>query len=116
MPDKNARSENIAYRVVTEDMKSLGLRKNPNILTYPIGEWFYLPKSQIVSGNGDYGGIWVCKKLSSAKALYNYMRDKYNIATRIFKAQFDKDLYSNSYRTKTNGVKLLEEILFYNNI
>jgi len=116
MSDRNSQTKNIAYRVVTEDMKSLGLRKNPNILTYPVGEWFYLPKSQIVPGNCDYGGIWVCKRLSSAKALYKYMKEKYAVKTRVFKALFDKDLYSNSYRTKTNGVKLLEEILFDNNI
>lgn len=29
----------IYYKVVTEERKSLGLRKNPTILTTPIGEW-----------------------------------------------------------------------------
>jgi hypothetical protein len=104
-------TDNIRYRVVTNDMKSLGPRRNPNILTYPVGEWFYLSNSEVVPGNGDYGGIWVCKKFSGVKTLVKYMKEKYDISTRIFKAEFDKNLYSNSYRIKTNGVKLLEEIV-----
>jgi len=62
------------YRVVTEDMKSLGLRKNPNILTYPFQEWLFLEPKQIQKGKQDWGGIWVTRTLGSSKALQKYMK------------------------------------------
>jgi hypothetical protein len=101
----------MGYKVVTGDLKSLGLRKNPNILEFKIGEWFYLPKSDIEENNKDWGGIWVARELSDAKKLKNYMKTKYNRDTRIFRTALDKILYANSYRIKTNGVLMFEEIV-----
>ena len=98
------------YKVVTTDLKSLGLRKNPNILTYPLGEWFELPRSELRKGKGDYGGIWLCKTKSAAKKLKKYMMDKHQVATRVFKAYINEVLYSNSYRIKTDGIMLAEEM------
>jgi len=100
----------ITYKVVTKNMKSLGLRNNPNIIQYPINQWVYLKKEDLQEGARDWGGIWVAKTLSGAKKLRNYMAKKYSHQTRIFKSDIDKILYANSYRIKTNGIKLLEEI------
>lgn len=102
--------KNIAYKVVTQDRGSLGLRKNPNILIYQLGMWTILQNHQIIEGKQDYGGIWAATKLSGAKKLQKYMKEKYNRPTRIFKSQLGEILYSNSYRIKTNKIKLLEEI------
>jgi len=44
---------NAGFRVVTKDMKSLGLRKNPNSITYPINEWLYLPEDELQEGISD---------------------------------------------------------------
>jgi hypothetical protein len=57
----------LGYKVVTAEMKSLGLRRNPNILTYPLDEWYILPPDQIEEGKGDWGGIWIlaCSGLRS---------------------------------------------------
>ena len=101
---------NAGYRVLTTDLKSLGLRRNPNIIQYPVGEWLFLPKDQISEGISDWGGIWVARTLSNAKKLVDYMSDKHSQDTRLFKCAIDKVLYSNSYRVKTNGIFLLEEI------
>lgn len=103
----------VGYKVVTGDLKSLGLRKNPNILEFKINEWFYLPRKDIEEGEKDWGGIWVARTLSNAKKLKDYMKNKYNKETRIFKTALDKILYLNSYRIKTNGIKLVEEIFIY---
>ena len=108
------KEKNIAYKVVTQNLQSLGLRKNPNIMTFKLDEWIYLPKKDIVSGKGDWGGIWVAKQKSGATKLKKYMKNKYNIDTRIFVTQIDNILFSNSYRIKTNGVRLLEEIMLNN--
>jgi len=99
----------VGYKVLTKDMKSLGLRKNHNILTYPINKWFYLPEEKIIPGKKDEGGIWVARTLSDANKLRKYMLEK-NTKTRVFKAAIDQVLYSNSYRIKTNGVLLFEEV------
>jgi hypothetical protein len=105
------RSEDlIGYKVVTDTMQSLGLRKNPNILTYPVGEWYFLPETLVVPGKSDYGGVWVAKTLSGAKRLADYVKEKYGIRTRIFRAYIAKVLYGNSYRIKTDGLFLSEEV------
>jgi hypothetical protein len=100
----------LGYKVVTSDMRSLGLRKNPNIIEYPVNEWFMLPQTQVKHGAGDWGGIWACRSMGGARKVSDYMREKYAIDTRIFKALLDDVLYANSYRVKTNGILLFEEI------
>jgi len=102
----------IAYKVVTGDMQSLGLRRNPNIITYPVGEWYTLPEEDVVPGKDDFGGVWAKHKLSEAKRLTRYMMMKKSVKTRIFKAYVDRILYENSCSLKTNGVFLEEEIHF----
>ena len=104
-------SVSIAYKVVTKDILSLGLRRNPNIIKYPVGEWYFLPKEKVVPGKGDYGGIWVTRRLCDAKKLNKYMKEKYSVKTRIFKAQVGSVLYQNSYRIKTDKIFLGEEII-----
>lgn len=104
----------LGYRVVTEDMKSLGLRNNTNIHTYPISEWYFLPEEDVVPGNEDWagwGGFWVARTLGGARTIQRYMRNEHSQETRIFKAALDDILYSNSYRIKTNGLLLFEEIV-----
>jgi hypothetical protein len=49
----------IGYCVTTRDMKSLGLRKNPNIIQYEIGKWIFSP--DIKNGICDDGGICFSK-------------------------------------------------------
>jgi hypothetical protein len=97
------------YKVVTENMESLGLRKNPNIIVFPISIWVkeFHP---LECNNKDWGGIWCCQKLSAARALKKYFESRYEKA-RIFECEIGKVLYQNSYRTKTDKVKLTQEIL-----
>ena len=98
------------FKVVTNDLKSLGLRKNPHIYTYPINKWKYENKNRINRTNKDDGGIWVTRGLSNAKKLSKYMKDKYNRPTKIFLVYIGEKLYENSYRIKTNKVKLWKEV------
>ncbi len=104
----------LGYKVVTEDMKSLGLRGNPNIHTYPTGEWYFLPEEDVVEGNSDWagwGGFWVARTLGGARTLQRYMMEEHSQKARIFKAALDDILYANSYRIKTNGLLLFEEVI-----
>ena len=96
------------YKVVTEDLESLGLRNNPMILHFPLGRWITSPT--IKEGKSDDGGIWVCSFLSGARKLQKYMREKHNIETLIFEVEIGDILYYNSYRTKTDKVKLWKHI------
>ncbi len=107
---------NIFYKVFTKEIRSLGLRRNPNILSYVPNEWYYLEENQIQEGKDDFGGIWVCKGLGGANTLTKYMLNKYGIDTRAFIVNIDRILYSNSYRVKTNGIYLKEEIYLLDNI
>ena len=96
------------YKVVTENNKSLGLRKNPNVMKFPVGKWVNDPNP--IEGKQDVGGIWCCEKLSSARTLKKYYENRYGKA-RIYVSEIDKVLFQNSYRTKTNRIKLIKEIL-----
>ncbi len=101
---------NIFYKVFTKELKSLGLRKNPNILQFTPNEWYYLEEDQIKEGIDDFGGIWVCKSIGGANTLTSYMLKKHNIETRAFEVKIGTILYSNSYRIKTDSVYLDKEI------
>ncbi len=98
------------YKVVKIDMTSLGLRKNPNIMTFKLNEWIYLPEENVVEGVSDYGGIWLARTPGSARAYVRYMAREYNVKTRVFLSLVDQILFSNQGRIKTNGLRLLEEV------
>ena len=100
----------VGYKVVTEDMRSLGLRNNPNILTFRQGRWVDLSPDKIVPGKADYGGIWLAVSRGNANRLKTYMGETYEEHTRIFRTITRDVLFHNNYRMKTSGVKLLEEI------
>ena len=100
----------VGYKVVTEDLKSLGLRNNPNILTYEIGEWVCLSEEETEEGKGDWGGIWCARNETRAKSLKNYISSYHNTKTRIFKSFLGEILFINSYRIKTDKIMLFEEI------
>ena len=95
------------YKVVTEHIESLGLRKNPNVMSFPLLTWVGEPAPE--SGSGDSGGIWCCEKLSAALALKKYFEGKYGKA-RIFECEIGNILFRNSYRTKTDRIKLIKEV------
>lgn len=103
-------AERIGYKVVTAQMESLGLRKNPNRLTFSLNQWIKLPDDQIEVGKGDWGGIWVAAKKGGARTLSRYMKEKYDISCKIFRARIGAVLYENSYRIKTDAVFLEEDI------
>jgi hypothetical protein len=100
----------MGYRVVTENMESLGLRENPNIIKYPVGEWFCLDPEDVEPGKGDWGGIWLARIPSQAKEYRRYMWKKYSKKTKIFKAAMGDILFCNDGRVKTNAIYMFEEI------
>jgi len=98
------------YKIVTENLQSLGLRKNPNIITFPINEWVYEPKDRIDHSKSDLGGIWAAQTLSGAKGLVRYMKKK-NVPVRLFECKIGNILYQNSYRVKLDQIKITKEII-----
>lgn len=101
----------LGYKVVDENLRSLGLRKNPNIMTFPVGEWVRLPDESVVPGSADWGGVWTALRKGSIKTLKNYCLVQYGMKTRAFLTAMDRPVFANSYRIKSQGVMLLSEIL-----
>lgn len=97
------------FKVVTSDLKSLGLRKNPTIMTFPLNRKIFETR-KLVRGKEDYGGIWVANSIGNARTLKKYMYKKYGIICKIFTVEIGEILYQNSYRTKTNWVILRDEV------
>lgn len=98
------------YKVVRENMTSLGLRKNPNIMTFRLNDWIYLPEEKVIGGISDDGGIWLARTEGRANAYRKYMKENYNVEARIFHSLIDRVLFVNSDRLKTNGIKLIKEL------
>ncbi len=107
------------YKVVTDDLRSLGMKNNHNVLKfdrkifqYPIGQWYFFPE-ELFASNDDYGGIWVARTLSNAKRVKDGYEKRHHAKARIFRTVFpSKDiLFANDYRIKTSRVLLLEEVL-----
>ena len=86
----------------------MDLRKNLKSLEIEKEKWVYEENPQ--PGNQDSGGIWVANGKGNAHTLKKYMQEK-GVATKLFAVEIGKILYSNSYRTKTNKVRLLYEVL-----
>jgi hypothetical protein len=103
-------SRPVAYKVVTENIQSLGLRRNPNIMTFIVGDWTSLPDDQLLMGKTDRGGIWSKLTLAGARATARYMAERHNQPTRIFLVEINNPLFANSDRVKSQGVFLLEEL------
>jgi len=87
----------ILFKVVTLDLKSLGLRHNPTIMQFPIKEWVRLPDDELLATKKDRGGIWSALKLSGARTIIKYMLEEYNTPTRTFLVALDTPLYTSSY-------------------
>lgn len=104
----NGANYNIGYRITTSEMKSLGLRNNPNIIQYEMNKWIYPIKNE--KFHDDAGGIWLARTLGNAKAYHKYMLRKHHKKTRIFKSLIGKVLFSNNERLKTDKIYLFEEI------
>lgn len=96
------------FKVTAPDRKSLGLRNNPTILTFPLKKWINSPT--VKKGSSDDGGIWVATTLSNANHLKKYMFKHYGKHCRIFKATIGRILFRNSYRIKTDRIRCEVEI------
>lgn len=100
----------LAYKVVTDDLNSLGLRRNPNIIHFPLQKWIELDQDQVVPGMDDYGGIWSALRKSSIKTLKAHCLNTWGMQTRGFLVAIKNPVYANTYRIKSQGVILLKEI------
>jgi len=100
----------IGYRVVTLDMKSLGLRNNPNIVEYSLNNWTYPVEKDIVKGISDKGGLWAARTPGAARAYQKYMLKKHGQETRVFKSLIGKVLFENNERIKTDKIFMFEEM------
>jgi hypothetical protein len=95
------------YKVVTKNNLSLGLRKNPNIMHFPVSNWVFEPNP--LYGNMDNGGIWCTRSLSNARKLKKYYEERYGEAL-IYLCNIGNILYENSYRVKTDMIYLIKNI------
>ena len=101
----------LSYKVVTEDLKSLGLRRNPNIMTFAVCEWVLLPDDQVKPGMDDWGGVWTALRSGSVKTLKEHCQRTWGMETRGFLTAIHNPVFANSYRIKSQGVILLKEIV-----
>lgn len=95
---------------MTEENISLGLRNNPTPLHFPENSWVKIPRQELIFSSADAGGIWSALKLSGATTLKKYMMDQYGLDTKIYLTALHSPVFANSYRVKSQGVMLLEEL------
>lgn len=100
------------FKVVTKDLKSVGLLRAPPI-QYKIGEWVY-PLEPLSDHPRKGGGLWVHKRRSAALGSSSgkkYIEEKREIPCRVFVCRIGILLYESSGRVKTDKVMLLEELM-----
>lgn len=98
------------FKVVTAENCSLGLRKNPTPLHFPEGVWVKIDRAELIFSSEDAGGIWSARKRSGAETLKRYMLEQYDRPTKVYLAALFNPIFANSYRVKSQGVMLLEEL------
>lgn len=99
----------IYYKVLTNDLKSVGLLGASQI-QYKIGEWVY-PLEPLSAHPRKGGGLWTVRRRSDAFRVVKYLMEKYQKAARVFECIIGEILYESSYRTKTDKVMLIREIV-----
>lgn len=105
---KHANQSKYYYKVVTQNLKSVGLL-GAKQLQYKIGKWVY-PLESFSTHRFKGGGLWVLREKSDAFGAKKYLKKKHEIKARIFSCKTGCILYQTSYRTKTTKVKLINEI------
>jgi len=88
------------FKVLRDDLTSLGLRKVPRI-QYVLGEW--------VHGSSKHG-LWVARTKSSAFSLKKYFELKYCEPAVVFSCLIGEILFESTYRIETNRVMLIEKL------
>lgn len=96
------------FKVVTEDLKSVGLL-GATPIQYTVGEWTH-PLEPLSNHPRKGGGLWVYRKRGAAMASKRYMSHQHGKAVRIFSCLIGNIIYETSYRVKTDKVMLVEEI------
>lgn len=101
----------LGFRVTTLDNRSLGLRNNPTIFEYNIGEWV-VENNPLIAQRTDNGGIWSGSSLSSARKTQSYCLNRKDnpFETKIFYAALYNPIYANSYGVKSEGLMILEAL------
>ena len=100
----------LVYKVVTTEMESLGLRKNPNRMKFPVGEWVF-EQRQLKHDISDDGGIWTALREGNVNTYKKYIMDKYLKSSRGFlTAAYNPVAVAGGYRVKSEGVMLIKEI------
>lgn len=101
----------LAYKVVTENLESLGLKDNPTIMTFPVCRWVNLDDAEVVPGlETDVGGIFTALRKGRIKDLKSHCWDTWEMKSRGFLVAINNPVGNNDYRLKSQGVKLLKEI------
>jgi hypothetical protein len=99
---------NTYFKVVTQDLKSVGLFNAPQI-DYKIGEWVY-PLEPLSNHSRKGGGLWVIKRRGDAFRMKKYLEKNHGIIAKIFICFIGKIVLETSYRAKTDKVMLFEEL------
>lgn len=101
----------LAYKVVTDNMQSLGLRRNPTPMKFFVGQWVF-EENVLEYGSKDFGGIWSAHRLGNANTLKKYCLQEKNMATKTYLcAVYNPVAFVGNYRIKSEGVMLMKEIV-----
>ena len=102
--------EKIRYKVVAlPGLTSTGLLHS-SILSYKRKRWTH-PAEPPQKGKHGPGGCWANRSIGQARSLQRYLWDRYKMKTAIFLCLIDRILFESSYRTKTNRLFLLDQVV-----
>lgn len=102
--------DKIRYKVLLlPGLTSTGLLHS-SIIKYRLRSWTY-PAEPPQKGKDGPGGLWANRSKGQARHLQKYIREAHRYETVIFICVIDRILYQSSYRTKTNRLFLLDQVV-----
>lgn len=100
----------LVYKLVTEDLWSLELRRNPTPMNFPVGKWIF-EERDLEYSNKDFGGIWTAIRKGNMSGLRKHCRETWDMETRGFlTAVYNPIAFVGNYRIKSEGVMLMKEV------
>lgn len=98
------------YKVLREDLTSIGLRYCKPI-QYKLGEWCFMnPPERIYYPNQSKGGLNVCKTKYGVRWLREYVMKRYGFKTLVFECEIGITLYESRFKIETDKVRLLKNV------
>ena len=104
------KTKKIYYKVLKEDLTSVGLRGCKPI-QYILNKWCFMnPPETLHFASQSKGGLNACKTKSGVRCLREYVKEKYGFETLVYECEIGKILYESKFKIETDKIRLIRNV------